>query len=300
MRFTHTDCLDVQIASPAGSPVVFFAHLPTSVHGEQLLAQLITAIANRLWMFQYARMPMFFVCSEHVAQVRLLLLEVRRPARSLNAPSSSQRCIAPPNHRLRGKMSLLAQALTNSRIVMDSTHFLPHEEHFWPDTPDIGPRLPITRTGGFSHGKMSTGMAKVDNCLLLVEPKIQPLISGAEMDSFEYVLRNLFVLKRHSVSSALKHMAPGADNILKMLHSGHPVMETMGPIEIDPETIVMDLTVEQFVCLAKLFDRWPFRPVHLFEVRGDRPLAVTSISLFPFLRQDGRLLVGNRSRGSIL
>ena len=180
-------------------------------------------------------------------------------------------------------MSLLAQALTDSRIVMDSTHFLPHEEHFWPDTPDIGPRLPITRTGGFSHGKMSTGMAKVDNCLLLVEPKIQPLISGAEMDSFEYILRNLFVLKRHSVSSALKHMAPGADNILKMLHSGHPVMETMGPIEIDPETIVMDLTVEQFVCLAKLFDRWPFRPVHLFEVRGDRrpaapPLLTLSVS----------------------
>lgn len=53
----------------APSSLLFFAHLPSTVHGEQLLAQFIAAVANRLWLFQYSRMPIAVVCSEQMAMV---------------------------------------------------------------------------------------------------------------------------------------------------------------------------------------------------------------------------------------
>lgn len=54
----------------ATSPVIMVSQLPTTVKGEQLLAQYTAAISNRQWQFRYSRMPMFFVCSEHLGMVR--------------------------------------------------------------------------------------------------------------------------------------------------------------------------------------------------------------------------------------
>lgn len=196
---------------------------------------------------------------------------------------------------MRGKMTLLAEALTDTRILLDSSHFLPHEEHFWPSYPEIGPRLPRTRST-LNTGKLSSGITKSDNCLLLVEPKVKPMVSGVDMDAFEFVLRNLFVLKSHPVGEALKHMAPGAANILNMMQSGHPAMQTIGPVKVDPGMRVTDLSVEQLVGLAKVFERWPFRPLNLFQV-STRPL-FASPARFPLIptcaflsppRQEGRI-----------
>jgi len=162
-------------------------------------------------------------------------------------------------------MTALAQALGEPRIVMDSSQFLPHENHFYPPKPLIGPRLPLTK-GGIASGKMSTGLSKTENCLLLIEPRVQPLVSGVEMDAYEFILRNLFVLRKNAVGKALTHMAPGATSILDKMRNGHPAMASVGAVEIDPATNVEDLTILQLVGLAKMFERWPFRPVHLFEV----------------------------------
>jgi transcription factor 1 len=150
---------------------------------------------------------------------------------------------------------------------MDSSHFLPHHDHFYPKEPPIGPRLPLTRSSAYlGVGKLSSGLSKADNCLMVIEPREEPLVAGTDFEAYEYILRNLFVLRATGIASALKHMAPGAANILNVIKAGHPAMATIGPIDIDPDTLVNDLTIKQFVGLAKMFERWPFRPAHLFEV----------------------------------
>jgi transcription factor 1 len=252
----------------ADSSLIFFAHLPSTVHGEQLMAQFVAAIANRLWLYRFSRMPMFFVCSEHVAKVSMTC-RLSRWRRALTLPPLSllalQRCVAGPGDKLRGKMTALAQALGEPRILLSADQFLPHEDHFWPSRPTVGPRLPLTK-GGISMGKLSSGLSKADNCLLLIEPRVLPMVTGIDMEAYDFILRNLFVLRKTAVGKALTHMAPGANSILSKMKAGHPAMKSIGAVEIDPETSVEDLSVSQLVGLAKMFERWPFRPQHLFEV----------------------------------
>lgn len=162
-------------------------------------------------------------------------------------------------------MSLLAQALTNPKILLDSTKLTPHEEHFWPSKISVGPILPRTKSP-LEGGKLASGLSKQDNCFFLIEPREEPLVFGIEMEAFEFIIRSIFVFKGSSIKIALSHLAPGAVNLLNVVNSGHPAMAAIGDVKIDPETRVANLSLAQFVGLAKLFERWPFRPTHLFEV----------------------------------
>lgn len=200
-----------------------------------------------------------------VPSCKPFLLLVQEADKVHNTRSLLQRCVAQEGESLRSRMSLMAQALTNSEILLDSTNFTPHEDHFWPSKNIIGPVLPRT-AHDMKTGKISSGLSKQGNCLLLVEPKEVPLLSGIEMESFEYITRNLFVMRGSSIETALSHLAAGAVNLLNIVNSGHPAMATIGDVKIDPKTKVSCLTTTQLVALAKLFERWPFRPSVLFEV----------------------------------
>jgi len=48
----------------------FISHFPSTVLGEQLVAQLFRAIPERQWLFKYGRVPLSFILSDYVYQVR--------------------------------------------------------------------------------------------------------------------------------------------------------------------------------------------------------------------------------------
>jgi mitochondrial transcription factor 1 len=48
----------------------FISHLPTATMSEQLISQFLRAIPERSWLFKYGRMPMSYILSDHVWQVR--------------------------------------------------------------------------------------------------------------------------------------------------------------------------------------------------------------------------------------
>ena len=48
----------------------FISHFPSTVLGEQLVAQLFRAIPERQWLFRYGRVPLSFILSDYVYQVR--------------------------------------------------------------------------------------------------------------------------------------------------------------------------------------------------------------------------------------
>lgn len=209
------------------------------------MVQLITAIFNRLWLFRYARIPLYLVCSEQIAQ----------------------RCIAEPGSRFRSRISAIVQAVAEPKLLLDSSHFSAHEGNFWPEEVTVGPRLPRTRhAGSLANGHVSTGDTKQDQCLLVLEPRQMPLVTGPDADAFEYITRHMFVLRAKSVQYALQHMTPGADKLLEVMKQGtHPAMRETGPMYIEPTARVDELTGPQLVALAKIFERWPFRPAQLFE-----------------------------------
>ena len=66
-------CLPSDINNPFHSIVHpqlhFISHLPRTVLGEQLIAQLFRGIPEKSWLFKYGRVPMTFIMSDWVWQV---------------------------------------------------------------------------------------------------------------------------------------------------------------------------------------------------------------------------------------
>lgn len=59
------------IEPSADPPLRFIAHLPTSIYGEQLIAQLLRLIPDRGWLFRYGRVPMSYIMHDFMWEVSL-------------------------------------------------------------------------------------------------------------------------------------------------------------------------------------------------------------------------------------
>ncbi|PUU78741.1 hypothetical protein B9Z19DRAFT_1126173 [Tuber borchii] len=106
--------------------------------------------------------------------------------------------------------------------------------------------------------------------LLEMVPKVpHPSLSGptpfyreSNWLTFEWLLRHLFMLRASSVSSALRSLAPGAENILADLPAHQ---------RIPPTRRVRCLEVHDLVNLTMAWTRWPFRdPGSQFENHIER------------------------------
>lgn len=227
------------------SPIVFVAQLPNTVHGEQLFAQIIHAISNRLWLFRYGRIKMAFICGD----------------------SLPKRCLAPAGDRVnRCKLGTTLQCLADIEVHMDARALSPYENHFFPPNPSVGPRVLVSSTSQIPNSNPSTGLSRIGLCMLTVTPRKDPLIKAREIEAFEFITRNLFVTRSKSVGEALTHVAPGGQNVLRMMSQAKADEGLIKPEEVvEPDTKVMDLTNVQWACLARTFEKWPFRPEHLFE-----------------------------------
>lgn len=231
---------------------MFFAQLPNTVHGEQLFAQLIHAISSRFWLFKYGRMDMVFVCGETVA------------LRSMASPYDL---------RTRAKLGATVQCLSTPEVLLPSDDMEPYAEHMYPSIPSIGPRVPVTSVF-IPNSNISTGLQKRKLTTLKITPLREPLIEGRDMDSFEFLTRNLFVLKSKTVYEGLKHVAPGAHNILRLVAADHPRMRHRPQDVVLPDTPIVELSNRQWAALAEAFEKWPFRPnTYIDEGRVRRGLS---------------------------
>lgn len=227
----------------APSPLVFVAQIPNTVHGEQLFAQLVHAISSGFWLFKYGRVKMVFVCGETVA------------TRALATPA---------DQRDRAKLGTTVQCLSRPELLIPTEDLQPYGDYFYPPTPSIGPRVPITNTF-IPNANISSGLSKRNLAVLSIDPLKRRLVESRDLDAFEFLTRNLFVLKTKPIAEALKHVAPGAANILKLLAPDHPSMKGRPEAVVLPDTPIVSLTNEQWAALAVVFEKWPFRPQNLFE-----------------------------------
>lgn len=233
------------------SPVIFFTQLPNTVYGEQLFAQIVTAIATRSWLFRHGRIQLGFVCGESLAK----------------------RCVAEAGDRMfRGKLGTTVQCLADVQVHRYADDLSPHTHHFFPPTMSVGPRVTVAGSSIIPNSNPSTGLTRTGMAMMTVTPKAMPLVKPMEIEAFEFIARNLFILRTKPVAAALTHVAPGGQNVLKMTS---PQQVEKGLIREDevilPEEVVSDLTNVQWACLARMFEKWPFRPRHLFEEGRIKP-----------------------------
>lgn len=101
----------------------FMAHLPTSVYGEQLIAQFLRLIPDGGWLFQYGRVPMSYVMHDWLWE------RVSASTESLN------RC----------KLSVIAQAVSSFAQQLSPEALIPCGRHFWPSSVVPGHKaIPMT------------------------------------------------------------------------------------------------------------------------------------------------------------
>lgn len=97
--------------------------------GEQFISQLLRLIPERQWLFKFGRVPMSFILSDWVWQVRSGQLIL-----NLNTYCLCQR-ILPPNMKVQCKLSVIAEATAAREEVLPFAVTQPYNEQFFPEPP---------------------------------------------------------------------------------------------------------------------------------------------------------------------
>ncbi|KAG9312882.1 S-adenosyl-L-methionine-dependent methyltransferase [Chiua virens] len=213
----------------------FVAHLPTSIYGEQLIAQLLRLVPDQGWLFRYGRVPMNYIMHDFVWE--------RISANTSSTAKLKNRC----------KLSVIAEAATSFREVVPSDTLRPYEEHFWP--PNIA-----TAEGRSRKNRQNRDMVAVTMC-----PLPEQAIEKSLIDKWDFCLRKLFVLKSTPLDRAISHLAPGASTLLTMLANDHAA----GHHSFDASKPVREMNVQDWASLVRAFHSWPFAPDIHFLVEID-------------------------------
>ncbi|KAI0655989.1 S-adenosyl-L-methionine-dependent methyltransferase [Cubamyces menziesii] len=218
---------DVQ-AQPWDGPspnLHFVAHLPHTVKGEQLIAQLYRCIPEHSWLFQYGRTPMSILLSEFVFG----------------------RLTAPIKDARRCKLAVIAEATADLKESVDPQTLTPYSDKFYP-LPAVGGNTRITskRVGQPIHAITAT-------------PYAEQVIRRGDIGKWDFCLRRLFVLKRTPLKDALSSLAPGATSMLKDLTD--PKLPPGQRVNVTKAC--RDLTLADWVLVMRAFDNWPFKPADL-------------------------------------
>ncbi|KAH9057340.1 S-adenosyl-L-methionine-dependent methyltransferase, partial [Lactarius vividus] len=204
----------------------FVTHIPQTIPGEQLVAQLFRCIPENSWLFKYGRVPMSFVLADWVWR----------------------RISAPPRSIERCKLSVIAEASSHSSPSLPPEYLFPFFEHFHPATNSA-------RTGG-SALRPETRRRGSPFLAVNVVPHAKQIINKGKLDQWDYILRRLFVLKSTQLRGAISSLAPGAEVLLdKLTDKTFPSKE-----RVDVRLLVKQLTVSDWVLIARAFDAWPFAP----------------------------------------
>ncbi|KZT43648.1 S-adenosyl-L-methionine-dependent methyltransferase [Sistotremastrum suecicum HHB10207 ss-3] len=203
----------------------FVSHLQQSIHGEQLIAQLLRYISERSWLYKYGRVEMNILLGDWVWH------------RISAAIGTSTRC----------KLGVVAEANSHFKLAAPAERLTPYTSHFFPPPSS----LQVGRAGNRRAGHPLVAASFV--------PKADPVITAATLDKWDFVLRGLFVLKGTSLRKALPTLAAGASNLIG------PLTDPDKPeMRVDVEKKINALTLEDWSRLLTVFDAWPFAPDMLF------------------------------------
>jgi transcription factor 1 len=207
----------------------FVTHIPQTIPGEQLIAQLFRCVPEKSWLFKYGCVPMSFILPDWVWR----------------------RTSAPPKGTGRCKLSVIAEATAHFFPSLPPENLSPFVEHFHPATNGVRYGASVLRPETRQRGSPFLAVNVV--------PHAQQIINKGKLDQWDYILRRLFVLKSTPLRGAIRSLAPGAEVLLgKLTDKKLPLKQ-----RVDIRLRVNELTVSDWVLIARAFDAWPFAPVDL-------------------------------------
>ncbi|KAI0283623.1 S-adenosyl-L-methionine-dependent methyltransferase [Russula aff. rugulosa BPL654] len=222
--------LDVDIASweKLHPELHFVSHIPQTIHGEQLVAQLFRCIPEKSWLFKYGRIPMSFILADWVW---------RRISASIK---TRERC----------KLSVIAEASSHFSPSLLSEKLSPFSDHFHPAIM-VDPRIGMLSMRPETRRRGSPFLA------INVLPHDEQVIDKGMLNQWDYILRRLFVLKSTPLRKAINSLAPGAEVLLNTLTDKNLPPEQ----RVDVRLMVKQLTISDWALIVRAFDAWPFAPV---------------------------------------
>ncbi|AQZ16396.1 MTF1 (YMR228W) [Zygosaccharomyces parabailii] len=151
--------------------------------------------------------------------------------------SAAAKLMAVPSMQLRSKCSVVREAFTNTKLVAisDATAKKQFDEIIWKES------APIVFDNEETHPTRGSGIA-----LLEVNPKSHTI----DLDNWDYITKHLLILKKTPLRDAVESL-------------GHGAKEYFSQRIKDPNFLnkcPVDLTNEEFIFLADLFNLWPFKP----------------------------------------
>ncbi|KAJ3735654.1 S-adenosyl-L-methionine-dependent methyltransferase [Lentinula guzmanii] len=161
----------------------FISHLPITVYGEQLIAQILRLIPNRNWLFKFGRVKMNFLLSDYIWQ-------------RLTA--------SPENALMRCKLSVMATATADFQTKMYD-ELQPYAEHFHPI-------LVKKATDKLSNRRIGVPFQAVE-----ITPLEKQVINPDKLDTWDYCIRRLYVRKATPLQQCIEDLGPGAQSLIPKL-----------------------------------------------------------------------------------
>ncbi|KAJ3815844.1 S-adenosyl-L-methionine-dependent methyltransferase [Lentinula lateritia] len=163
----------------------FISHLPITVYGEQLIAQILRLIPNRNWLFKFGRVKMNLLLSEYVWQ-------------RLTAP--------PENALMRCKLSVMATATADFQTKLYD-ELQPYAQHFHPTL-----LKKASDTTKFSNRRVGIPFQAVE-----ITPLVKQVINPEKLDTWDYCIRRLYVRKATPLNQCIEDLGPGAQSLIPKL-----------------------------------------------------------------------------------
>lgn len=214
----HRSLIDTQDRSKIHDQLLYVANL-THRQGEQLVAQYLNCASNQSWLQSFGRVRMLLWMRSSVAE----------------------KLLAGPGEDFRHRIGTQRESCCDARVVFHV-----------PQAKKIKNYPRILKEPMLSLDIRKDVLAKIAQPISLVE--LVPREKQVEhIDEFEYVLKNLFILRSRPLKEALNSLGPGA-------------VEDLSPQLTDLlSKKPTQLTLDDFIRITDVFWKWPFKPDFLMD-----------------------------------
>ncbi|CAE6497326.1 unnamed protein product [Rhizoctonia solani] len=266
-------------------------HLPLGPVGEQLIAQLLRSIPERSWLFKYGRMRMSWLLAQRM--VERISSPPRRASRcklTLVAEATADITPALPDEALEEydkyfwpqaelavggkKKTPLPRRIGQPFVAINidpqvEGPILPRDE-----AKELQAQQAVTGATEGAQGLLSDATSesvtttKARKSRSVKKEVVEPS-TRVTLDKWDYVLRQLFILKSTPLEKAIQNLGPGASILLSKL-TGPDVPESR---KVDIKAPINALSLQDFARIVEEFHKWPFAPDVLFiadQVEEDR------------------------------
>ncbi|KAH9443201.1 hypothetical protein MJO29_014405 [Puccinia striiformis f. sp. tritici] len=245
-------------------PSLFFiCQLPHNKRSIQFLMQLISFIPNRNWLFQYGRVGMGFLGSGDVCQTMTRDQKEMKYTR-ITAAANCLTTIKTPGEKIHSELTeqdffphnlqLSGPSPTSSSSVLGIEEPKPTRQS-----------KPTSSTSGAKKKRIYKSSREANPTAFVaaldLRPKADLVLSSDEFQCLSFLQRVMFIHSAQSWVESISHAAAGAailyDRLIKLDKQRDPDQPALA---IPKSKTPRSFTDQDWVVLAKEFNRWPFRP----------------------------------------